>query len=124
MSGNINDTNINKLRQQIDGLKKEIDNILSKNENVVDWESSLQNKYKNLFNTSKTLFKYIVTNYGTEKFNEQFFNQTVSLMFNRIASIQGSEVTQEDASSTIGLHLARKFIPQMRKQDDNGANRN
>lgn len=115
MSGNIQDTDVNRLNKQIKDLQAEIVSLEKSGEVVLDWEDTLARKYKFLVRTSKTLFKYILTNYNKEGFNEQFFNHTLKLMLNKIETIQASQTSQEDASASVGLHLAQKFIPQMKK---------
>lgn len=112
MSGNINDTNTELIKQQVENLQKDISDIYSRNETVNDWKDSLSKKYKHLSKTSNTLFKYIIENYGTDKFNQSFFDKTITMMLSKISNIQNSNVTQENASVYIGTHLAQKFIPQ------------
>jgi hypothetical protein len=115
MSGNIQDTNVETLQLQIDQLMTEIDAIKSRGDSVADWESTLRKRYKHLSKTSDTLFKYIVTNYGTTRFDQDFFSNTIQMMLSKIAEIQSSRVTQQDASEKVGTHLATTFIPQLRK---------
>lgn len=116
MSGNIHDTNVSAIRTQINELTEELQVLKDSGESISDWTDSLQRKYKQLYRTSNTLFKFILTNYGTPKFNEAFFNQTINIMLNRITSIQYAQLTQEDASANVGTHLAKKFIPQLNQK--------
>jgi hypothetical protein len=113
MSGNIHDTNTIVIRQEITDLMKDIDN-LDVNENPKDWESTFRKKYQHLSNNSNTLFLYILSNYKKPSFNLSFFNKTIELMLTNISKIQKSNVTQYDASATIGSHLASTFIPQLK----------
>jgi hypothetical protein len=115
MSGNIYDTNVTLIRKQIGELKDELKGIYARSEQVNDWEDSLKRKYKALARTSLTLMKYILSNYNTPKWDEAFFNKTVELMLSRVSNIQQSEISQEDASSNVGTHLAYRYIPQMKK---------
>lgn len=116
MSGNINDTDIFEVKKQVTDLIIDIQSIQNKNENLDEWESHLQNKYKKLFKTSKTLFNYILKNYGTEKFDSVFFNNTINMMLSKISSIQLNKISQENASAVIGTHLAEAYIPQLKKK--------
>ncbi len=115
MSGNINDTNVALIKKQVHEIQNEIKELSQNGECISDWEDALKRKYKALSKTSATLFKYILTNYNTPSFNEQFFNQTLELMLTKISSIQKSEMTQEDASVNVGVHLAKKYVPQLKK---------
>jgi phage regulator Rha-like protein len=116
MSGNIHDTIVRDIRREIDDLIEELRRIEISQESISEWTNTLQRKYKHLYRTSNTLFKFIVSNYGTPNFNEVFFNQTIDLMLNKIASIQNSQITQEDASTNVGTHLAHTFIPQLNQK--------
>lgn len=115
MSGNINDTNVTSIRQQIEELIQEL-HVLHDSQDISQWTQTLQRKYKHLYRTSNTLFNFIVNNYGTSRFNDAFFHQTIDLMLNKISSIQQSRITQEDASAYVGTHLAHKFIPQLNQE--------
>lgn len=115
MSGNIHDTNINLLRKELNELKIDIEKLLIEGDVIANWEETLKRRYKHLSKTSLTLFKYILANYKTEKFNELFFNRTIELMFDKINSIQRSEISQYDASGEIGTVIAEEYIPQLKK---------
>jgi hypothetical protein len=116
MSGNIYDTNVIDLKKQIVELVEELRHLHNSQESISNWADTLQRKYKDLYRTSNTLFKFIISNYGTPNFNEEFFNQTIDLMLNKISSIQNSQTTQEDASTNVGTHLAYTFIPQLNQK--------
>uniref|UniRef100_A0A6C0H6J5 Uncharacterized protein n=1 Tax=viral metagenome TaxID=1070528 RepID=A0A6C0H6J5_9ZZZZ len=115
MSGNIKDTKINQIKQQVQELQTEIRTLRSQGDNPTDWEDTLKRKYKYLSTTSESLFKLLLQNYDTPRFNQSFFDQTLQLMLNRIQDIQQAKVSQHDASKNIGEHLATTFIPQLRK---------
>ncbi|NBO99317.1 MAG: hypothetical protein EBU90_04210 [Proteobacteria bacterium] len=115
MSGNIKDTRINQIKEQVQELQTEIRTLRSQGENPTDWEDTLKRKYKYLSTTSESLFKLLLHNYDTPRFNQSFFDQTLQLMLNRIEDIQQAKVSQHDASVNIGEHLATTFIPQLRK---------
>jgi predicted nuclease of predicted toxin-antitoxin system len=105
-----------KLNNEINMLLKELDNILiSKDPDVFNWTATLENKYKYLSSSSPTLFKYILKNYGQDKFDKAFFEKTIKLMLLNIENIQNSKITQHDASENVGTHLAHQFIPQLRQ---------
>jgi hypothetical protein len=112
MSGNINDTNIEVIKSQVQSLIKDIDN-LSPSESAIEYEHNFKKKYKHLASTSNTLFMYIIKNYDSNTFNKQFFDQTLNLMLSKISNIQNKTSTQHDASSYIGTHLAKKYIPHL-----------
>lgn len=114
MSGNINDTDVKTIKEQINNLKNKLDMIYNTGDNKEDWEVSLKREFRKLYKTSKTLFNYIYINYNTENFNENFFNKTIDMMLDKIISIQQSEITQESASNNIGSLLAKKYIPQLK----------
>lgn len=115
MSRNINDTNVSLLKIEVENLKNDMDKIIHDGESIDDWESSLKKKYSTLSSTSNTLFMYIIKNYNTNRFNEEFFNKTLNMMFNKIEEIQKFKTEQNDASIEIGEHLAKTFIPQLSK---------
>jgi hypothetical protein len=114
MSGNINDTNIEIINDQVTNLKNRLNEIKEKGERKEDWEDSLKREFRKLYKTSKTLFNYIYINYNTPTFNEDFFNRTINIMLSKINSIQRSEISQDNASSYIGGILAKKYIPQLK----------
>lgn len=113
MSGNIQNTNIPLLKSEIDNLKNDIDRIIKDGETAEQWVDTLKRRYVTLSSTSNTLFMYIIKNYGSAKFNETFFNKTLDMMFNKIIDIQGLKTSQENASITVGEHLAKNFIPHI-----------
>lgn len=115
MSGNINDTNTNNIREEVNKLLLDLDELNDKNEILDEWESTLQNRYKNLSKTSNTLFQFIFKNYTKSNFDKESFKYTLDLMLNKISNIQKGDITQHDASVNIGEHLATKFIPQLKK---------
>jgi hypothetical protein len=115
MSGNIQDTNVNQIKEQVHQLQQEIQTIYSQGDNPADREDALARKYKQLSTTSNSLFKFIVANYGTTRFDQIFFDQTLDMMLSKIAEIQQSKTSQHDASQNIGQHLASSFIPQLKK---------
>lgn len=116
MSGNIQDTKVDVVRKQVNDLLNELFHMKESNIPIDnDVKDELKSKYKKLVKTSETLFKFIVSNYGTEKFNQTFFNKTLEMMLDRITNIQNSSMTQDNASIAIGQHLANNFIPQLKK---------
>jgi len=115
MSGNIQDTKINQIKQQVLELQKEIESLRSQGDNPMDWEDTLKRKFKYLSGTSESLFKLLLHNYGTPRFNQSFFDQTLELMLNKIQDIQQAKISQHDASKNVGEHLATTFIPQLQK---------
>jgi hypothetical protein len=122
MSGNINDTNVDKLKSEINSLINDLDNIINLNSSDLDkkksieyYESNYQNKYKHLFTTSKTLWNYIFTQYKTNSFNKQVFQKNLDMMLSAILKIQQSKISQYEASTVIGEEIASQYIPQLNK---------
>lgn len=113
MSRNIQDTNVSLLRSEIKNMKDDIDKIVSDGETSEQWLDTLKRRYSNLSSTSNTLFMFIIKNYRTSRFNEEFFNKTIDMMFSKIQEIQNLKTDQNDASIKIGEHLAKKFIPHL-----------
>jgi len=115
MSGNIHDTNVSKITEEVNELFKDIDDLVVRNENVSAWSDTLQKKHKYLYKTSSTLFNYILKNYKNPNFDAAFFDRTLNMMLHQISQIQRSNVSQNSASETIGTHLATTFIPHLKK---------
>lgn len=122
MSG-IRNTNVDTLRQQITEMLADIDKLFAttnKDKSTVrasDYEQTFKVKYPDIASTSKTLFKYILSNYGTHRFDKNFFLSTIDMMLSNIATIQSSsdaKQAQHDASVSVGNHLAHTFIPQLK----------
>lgn len=107
MSGNIHDTDIEKLQNEISNMKKDIMNDISD----IDFYNK---KYEYLKNTSNTLFKYIYENYNKKHFDEKFFNNCIKMMFANIKNIQKNNTTQHNASVNVGSFLGQKYIPQLK----------
>lgn len=116
MSGNIKDTHVVRIREQVASLGQDIEDLKEKGESIDDWKSTLENRYKYLFKTSKTLFNYVVTQYISDSFNREFFNKTLEMMLSQISNIQNANISQNDASVLIGTHLAEEFVPQLKKK--------
>lgn len=115
MSNNIQDTNVDSIRSQIQLLQQDIQELRASSDDISDWEKTLQRRYRALSQTSMTLFTYIFTKYATHTWNQQFFDKTINIMLQEITRIQTAEVSQEDASASVGSHLAKTYIPQLRK---------
>jgi Glu-tRNA(Gln) amidotransferase subunit E-like FAD-binding protein len=116
MSGNIHDTNTSLIRKDVDDLLEELQGLKQKKINLKNYLDSnsedLKKKYSNLYNTSNTLFKFIISQYDTDKFDRDQFNNTLSILLSNIENIQKSKKTQHDASVEVGSILANKYIPK------------
>lgn len=112
MSGNINDTNVDTITEQVDDLLHELNTHTDGG--PID-EARLQRKYKHLYKTSKTLFNFIIKNHNTDKFDKEYFDKTLNLMLGSIRSIQNKSSSVHNESVLIGKHLAHTFIPQYKK---------
>lgn len=114
MSGNINDTNTNKVNFQVNELLQELDEILKNNDSIDSYTSDLKNKYNYLWSTSQTLYNYILRQYGKPNFDKEFFNKNLNMMLQSIENIQKSKVSQYDASVSVGKELASQYIPNLK----------
>ena len=112
MSQNINDTNVNEIRNQVTSLLDNLDSIIANNENPTDYDVTLRKRHKKLLNTSKTLFEFIFKNYTKDNFDKTQFHKNLDMMLNAILNIQNSQLTQHEASVSIGKSLATQYIPQ------------
>lgn len=107
MSNNINDTNVELLKEEINSL---LDTLKKNNERISEErEYELSKRYINLYTTSKTLFKFIINN-GVKHNNQEFLMKTVNLMLDKIKDIQSGKISQDKASGIIGTHVAKEFI--------------
>ena len=108
-------TDVEKIRNEIDSMIHDIQSYIDKGDNVLDWESTLKRRYTCLQQTSNTLFHFIIRNYGTDRFDKEYFKKTIDMMLKQISQIQKTQTTQQDASERVGEHLASTFIPQLKK---------
>lgn len=115
MSGNINDTNVNKLQLEIVSLINNLDNLVKSNKSIQHYESSYEQKYNYLFTTSKTLWNYIFTQYKNNTFDKQQFQKNLDMMLSTILKIQQSQISQQQGSTIIGEEIASQYIPQLKK---------
>lgn len=115
MSGNINDTKIDIIKENVDKLINDLDDIVKNGENVSDYEYTLKKRYKVLEKTSPALFNLIFKEYNTSNFDKNRLQSILNMMLQHIRKIQTSDITQHDASVNIGEHLAQTFIPQLKK---------
>jgi hypothetical protein len=108
MSGNIYDTDINKIKKEVYDLINDLDN----GNNVIG-------KYEYLKKTSKTLYEYIIKQYDNTKiFNKEMLINNLEMMLKGIDKIQKSKdikKSQHEASVFVGEELASQFIPQLKK---------
>ena len=111
MSGNIHDTKVDLITEQVDDLLHHLENTTA-----VD-QDALKRKYKHLFKTSPTLFNFIIKNYNSPRFNKEYFDKTLNLMLGSIQHIQNNNTSVHNASVLVGQHLAESFIPQLKKDN-------
>ena len=106
MSNNnsIDNTNVNKIREEVTQMLEVLSIGVLKSEKV------LENKFQYLFKTSPTLFKYIIKNHNVDK---DKLNKNIDLMLNLIFKIQTSEISQHDASVVVGEFIGKQYIPQL-----------
>lgn len=110
MSNNIADTDIDLIRKEIFELITILKQIPRLSE---EREYELSKQFSHLYNTSKTLFKFIINNANsktTPNHNQNFFIKTIDLMLNKISDIQKGKLSQLEASSIIGTHVAKEYI--------------
>ena len=111
MSGNINDTDIIKIKNQVADLLGELYTL----ENTPMTNAYLRDKYSYLINTSKSLYNYIINGYNTPRFDEKTFYKNLDIMLNSIENIQKQNISQHDASINVGTVLAEKYIPNFKE---------
>jgi ADP-heptose:LPS heptosyltransferase len=115
MSGNINDTNVLLIKNQVFDLIEDLEKYSKTSRNLNVYEEAMKKKYNYLYNTSKTLFNLIFNQFKTNKLDKEYFNFMVNKMLNYITKIQNNEMSQYDASATIGTELAEKYVPNLDK---------
>lgn len=110
MSGNIQDTNVMKIRSDVYLL---LDDLKDKNvEYIKDNEYLFEKKYKYLISTSNGLYKFIINQHKSSKFNRNLFENNLEMMLTKISKIQNKEESQYDASASVGTSLATQFFPK------------
>lgn len=98
MSGNIHDTKINILTENINNMLIDLkDNI------KIDFEK----KYEYLFKISPKLFNLIKTEHNKKSFKRE----NIDTFLHLISSIQESKISQNDASQEVGSLIAKQYIP-------------
>lgn len=119
MSGNINDTDVYKLKDEITNFAYDLVEMIKGGENPVDNKFLLENKYSYLHKTSKTLFDFILNKYASGNVNVEFMNKTITYMLNSIVSIQRGEISKTKASEKVGSILADEYIPEYIRDREN-----
>lgn len=115
MSGNIHDTDVKLLGDQVNALLADLDDIIVNGDNISDHEETLKQKYKYIVKTSENLWKLIISQYTNSTFNKGEFLKNLDMMLSAISDIQRYKITQHDASQNVGETLASQFIPQLKK---------
>lgn len=100
MSGNINDTNVSKIRLECFDL---LSDIL--------YNREYRDKYQYLQNTSPVLYNFILKETSLDTFNQTVFEHNLDSMLILIYKIQKKELTQDEASRKVGSELADRYIP-------------
>ena len=116
MSGNIKDTDVLKLRGLINSFIQDMDIVIKNGESVSNYKDIYKNKYKYIFDTSATLYKLIYDQYNSLKLDKTHMLNNLNMMLVAIENIQKSQITQHDASESIGEVLASQYIPQLKQQ--------
>jgi hypothetical protein len=115
MSGNIKDTDVVKLRELVNYFIKDMDTVIENGESVLDYQDIYKKKYKYIFNTSATLYQLIYDQYKSLNVDKTHILNNLNMMLVAIENIQKSQITQHDASESIGEVLASQYIPQLKK---------
>jgi hypothetical protein len=115
MSGNVQDTDVNKVKSCVIDLIQELEQDIQNNVDINDNEHVYEKKYKYLVTTSKNLYNMILEHFKKNIFNKTLFMQNLDMMLSAIENIQRSRISQYDASKNIGESLASQFIPQLKK---------
>lgn len=106
MSGNIQDTNVDIIRAQIESFIKDLQDG--------DFCTDYPERYKELHETSLALFNMVdktvrnQINIGT--FNHTQFVHRVNSMLDLIVGIQDGSVSQHKASEMVGTTLAKEYV--------------
>jgi hypothetical protein len=116
MSGNIKDTDVIKLRGLVNEFIQDMDIVIKNGDSVSNYQEFYKNKYKYIFDTSSTLYKLIYDQYKSSKADKAHILNNLNMMLVAIENIQKSQITQHDASESIGEVLASQYIPQLKKQ--------
>lgn len=114
MSGNIRDTKVSTIKQQIDDLLIDAQTVLDNGERLEDWVDTFRARYKHLAKTSPTLFCFVTKYYGTPRFDREFFTKTLNIQLQAVSDVQESKITQNNAAENVGQYLASAFIPQLK----------
>ena len=105
MSGNINDTNVSLLKEQVVSFVKDLQDGIYANYPM---------RYPELYTTSKALFdmidKSVRKDIDKGVFNSEQFLYRIDSMLNLILQIQEGSVSQDDASKVVGKTLASEYI--------------
>lgn len=115
MSGNINDTDIEKIRSEALDLIVDLDLLSSNNDEILDFKHEYTERYNYLSKVCPSLYNFIFNGYIKGNFNKQMFERNLSMMLQSIHKIQRSDITQHDASVDIGEHLASQYINVCKK---------
>lgn len=115
MSGNIRDTDIEKIRSDALELVVDLDLLVANNDEVLDFREEYAQRYEYLYKVSPTLYNFIFNGYIKGNFNKQIFEKNLLLMLNSIHKIQQKDISQHDASVDIGEHLASQYIDHCKK---------
>lgn len=107
MSGNINDTNVPIIKQQVDDFIKDV----LENNSI----QAPEEKYNILFKTSKALFDMIHVDIRKQVSSNTFEYDKFMFRLNRflelVLKIQEKELSQEKASEIVGQDVAQEYIP-------------
>jgi hypothetical protein len=109
MSGNINDTKINVIKNNVDSLLNDLSNV---NNITSEFKEILIEKYHYLYSTSKGLFELVIKEKSNPGFNKVLFDKNLDLMLNQINKIQNAEITQYKASQVVGTVIGNQYIPE------------
>jgi hypothetical protein len=115
MSGNINDTDVYKIRHLVNEFIQDLDNTIKNGDDISNYEDVYKEKYQYIIKTSENLYKMIYNQYQLSNFNKEFFLRNLDIMLKSIEKIQSHQISQYDASKDIGEMLATHYIPQLKK---------
>ena len=111
MSENISNITVDKIKHEVLQL---IDDCINSHSNSNSNTQLLQDRYSYLYATSKTLFEFIIRETRKSNFNKERFDTNLEFMLSHIKKIQNKELTQNDASESVGELVAKQFIPQLK----------
>lgn len=112
MSGNIHDTDVNRLEQELESLREHVTAAMEGGASVSDpaFKTELQVRYRYTHQKFPTLFKKIIEMVDTGK--TEHLESNIEMMLKLVRRIQHNQTSQFDASVIVGEALAKQYFPK------------